>query len=78
MLAVRDSLLSGRHASVREGHGRVMQRFMGTSGAESTCVAGAIVMGQTEAPVTIRPFLASLRNPNCYRDDQRHGHVSAP
>ena len=37
-----------------------MQRLMGTSGAESTCVAASIVMGQTEAPVTIRPFLASL------------------
>src|SRR5579863_8166379 len=37
-----------------------MQRFMGTSGAESTCVAASIVMGQTEAPVTIRPFLATL------------------
>jgi concentrative nucleoside transporter, CNT family len=38
----------------------VMQRFMGTSGAESTSVAASIVMGQTEAPVTIRPFLADL------------------
>src|SRR5579875_1649711 len=38
----------------------VMQRFMGTSGAETTCVAASIVMGQTEAPVTIRPFLESL------------------
>ncbi|HEX4809014.1 MAG TPA: nucleoside transporter C-terminal domain-containing protein [Bryobacteraceae bacterium] len=37
-----------------------MQRFMGTSGAESTCVAASIVMGQTEAPVTIRPFLEGL------------------
>jgi CNT family concentrative nucleoside transporter len=37
-----------------------MQQFMGTSGAESTCVAASIVMGQTEAPVTIRPFLATL------------------
>jgi concentrative nucleoside transporter, CNT family len=37
-----------------------MQRFMGTSGAESTCVAASIVMGQTEAPVTIRPFLETL------------------
>jgi len=37
-----------------------MQRFMGTSGAESTCVAASIVMGQTEAPITIRPFLESL------------------
>ncbi len=38
----------------------VMQRFMGTSGAESTSVAASIVMGQTEAPLTIRPFLEKL------------------
>ncbi len=37
-----------------------MQHFMHTSGAETTCVAASIVMGQTEAPVTIRPFLATL------------------
>ncbi|MBV8832063.1 MAG: NupC/NupG family nucleoside CNT transporter, partial [Acidobacteriaceae bacterium] len=37
-----------------------MQHFMRTSGAESTCVAASIVMGQTEAPVTIRPFLAGM------------------
>ena len=37
-----------------------MQRFMGTSGAESTCVAASIVMGQTEAPVTVRPFLETM------------------
>ncbi len=43
-----------------KGMAIVMQKFMGTSGAESTCVAASIVMGQTEAPVTIRPFLASL------------------
>lgn len=43
-----------------KGMAIVMQRFMGTSGAESTCVAASIVMGQTEAPVTIRPFLDSL------------------
>jgi hypothetical protein len=35
-----------------------MQRTMGTSGAESTNVAASIFMGQTEAPLTIRPFLA--------------------
>ncbi len=40
----------------------VMQRFMGTSGAESTNVAASIVMGQTEAPLTIRPFLEGLTN----------------
>ncbi len=43
-----------------KGMAIAMQKFMGTSGAESTCVAASIVMGQTEAPVTIRPFLATL------------------
>jgi concentrative nucleoside transporter, CNT family len=38
----------------------VMVRIMGTSGAESLDVAASIFMGQTEAPLTIRPFLASL------------------
>jgi CNT family concentrative nucleoside transporter len=38
----------------------VMQRVMGTSGAESTNVAASIFMGQTEAPLTIRPFLSGL------------------
>jgi concentrative nucleoside transporter, CNT family len=38
----------------------VMQRLMGISGAESTNVAASIFMGQTEAPLTIRPFLAGL------------------
>src|ERR1700681_744948 len=38
----------------------VMQRMMGASGAESTNVAASIFMGQTEAPLTIRPFLAGL------------------
>ncbi|MHB1329883.1 MAG: NupC/NupG family nucleoside CNT transporter [Gemmatimonadales bacterium] len=38
----------------------VMSRFLGTSGAESLNVAASIFMGQTEAPLTIRPFLARL------------------
>src|ERR1700761_3106529 len=38
----------------------VMQKVMGASGAESTCVAASIVMGQTEAPLTIKPFLESM------------------
>src|ERR1700685_2641693 len=38
----------------------VMQRVMGTSGAESLNVAASIFMGQTEAPLTIRPFLADM------------------
>ena len=37
-----------------------MQKVMGTSGAESMNVAASIFMGQTEAPLTIRPFLAGL------------------
>ena len=39
---------------------KVMRRTMGGSGAESTNVAASIFMGQTEAPLTIRPFLAKL------------------
>src|SRR5208282_5684867 len=38
----------------------VMQTVMGASGAESTNVAASIFMGQTEAPLTIRPFLANM------------------
>jgi CNT family concentrative nucleoside transporter len=40
----------------------VMLRTMGTSGAESTNVAASIFMGQTEAPLTIRPFLSGATN----------------
>lgn len=36
---------------------KLMTRFMGASGAESLNVAASIFMGQTEAPLTIRPFL---------------------
>ena len=38
----------------------VMMRVMGVSGAESLNVAASIFMGQTEAPLTIRPFLPDL------------------
>src|ERR1700682_4633378 len=38
----------------------LMQRVMGASGAESLNVAASIFMGQTEAPLTIRPFLERL------------------
>src|SRR5580658_676137 len=37
-----------------------MQKTMGASGAESLNVAASIFMGQTEAPLTIRPFLAGM------------------
>jgi concentrative nucleoside transporter, CNT family len=36
----------------------LMQKTMRVSGAESLNVAASIFMGQTEAPLTIRPFLA--------------------
>lgn len=39
---------------------RGMGRFLKVSGAESVSVAASILMGQTEAPLTIRPFLAKL------------------
>jgi CNT family concentrative nucleoside transporter len=38
----------------------VMRRFMRASGAESLNVAASIFMGQTEAPLTIRPFLPKM------------------
>ena len=45
---------------VVKGMAIVMQKVMGVSGAESLNVAASIFMGQTEAPLTIRPFLAGL------------------
>ena len=38
----------------------VMNRLMGASGAESLNVAASIFMGQTEAPLTIRPYLGRM------------------
>ena len=38
----------------------VMTKIMGASGAESLNIAASIFMGQTEAPLTIRPFLPKL------------------
>jgi CNT family concentrative nucleoside transporter len=38
----------------------VMLRVMGASGAESLNVAASIFMGQTEAPLTIKPFIAGM------------------
>jgi len=43
-----------------KGAAWVMQRVMGASGAESLNVAASIFMGQTEAPLTIRPFLPEV------------------
>ena len=38
----------------------IMNKMMGASGAESLNVAASIFMGQTEAPLTIRPFLPRM------------------
>jgi len=39
---------------------KVMMRLMGASGVESMDVAASIFMGQTEAPLTIRPYLPKV------------------
>lgn len=38
----------------------VMQRTMKTSGSETLCTASNIFVGQTEAPLVVRPFIASM------------------
>ena len=45
---------------VVKGMAIAMLKIMGASGAESLNVAASIFMGQTEAPLTIRPFVPSL------------------
>lgn len=47
-----------------KGMAWAMSRFMAVSGAESLNVAASIFMGQTEAPLTIRPLL-----PECTRSE---------
>jgi len=39
---------------------KVMMRCMGASGVESMDVAASIFMGQTEAPLTVSPYLATV------------------
>jgi CNT family concentrative nucleoside transporter len=43
-----------------KGAAWIMTKIMGASGAESLNIAASIFMGQTEAPLTIRPFLPKL------------------
>jgi CNT family concentrative nucleoside transporter len=45
---------------VVRGMAVVMSKLMKASGAESLDVAASIFMGQTEAPLTIRPFLSKM------------------
>ena len=39
---------------------RLMQKSMGTSGSETLCVSGNIFVGQTEAPLLVRPFISKM------------------
>src|SRR5207249_2967353 len=52
--------LTGLFGIVVKAFAVVMNRVMGASGAESLNVAASIFMGQTEAPLTIRPFLPGM------------------
>jgi CNT family concentrative nucleoside transporter len=45
---------------VVKGMAWVMQRTMGTSGAETLSAAGNIFVGQTEAPLLIKPFVGTM------------------
>jgi CNT family concentrative nucleoside transporter len=42
------------------GMARAMARLMGTSGSESTVAAANIFVGQTEAPLLVRPYLPRM------------------
>lgn len=39
---------------------RVMMRLLGTSGAETLAAAANVFMGQTEAPIIVRPYVAAM------------------
>jgi len=40
--------------------GKAMQKTMGTSGSETLCISANIFVGQTEAPLMIRPFISQM------------------
>ena len=42
------------------GMAKVMQKTMGTSGSESLSCAANVFVGQTEAPLVVRPYVASM------------------
>ena len=51
---------TGIMVHVVRGSARWMARWMGTSGAESLSTVGNIFLGQTEAPLMVRPFLPRM------------------
>lgn len=53
---------SGIMQKIIQGIAWIMQRSMGTSGAETLAAATNIFVGQTEAPLMVKPFLAKATN----------------
>lgn len=51
---------------VVKGFAWVMQKTMGTSGAETLSGAANIFMGQTEAPLLVRPFIPKMTKSEIY------------
>ena len=43
-----------------KGFAKLMQKFMGTSGSESMSAAANIFVGQTEAPLVVKPFISRM------------------
>ena len=43
-----------------QGMAKVMVKILGTSGAESLSVAANVFIGQTEAPLVVRPYIARM------------------
>ena len=41
---------------------RVMSRILGVSGAESMAMAANVFVGQTEAPLVVKPYIANMTN----------------
>jgi len=48
--------------TVVKGMAYLMSRLMGTSGAESLSNAANVFIGQTEAPILVRPYIATMTN----------------
>lgn len=53
---------SGVMQKIIQGVAWAMQRSMGTSGAETVAAVTNIFVGQTEAPLMVKPFLANATN----------------
>ena len=53
---------SGIMHRIIQGFAWIMQRSMGTSGAETLAATTNIFVGQTEAPLMVKPFLANATN----------------